>query len=183
MNLQRPHYLFSLLLLLILHTASTTARCTINYNTSFSLTTDRSLNPDLNNLHPYLSNSQLTISPPDRPFPVSVIPFFRGGSIYRYADGGAPEDLEQGYLEKNPGGPDTGYVFKFSSRVPTGAITGRFEIGCSEQGRHILSLNGDLRWQACRGGYRREWRISRGVSDRDCPAADLWFWIDYVRPL
>ncbi|KAG0641721.1 hypothetical protein HOY80DRAFT_953235 [Tuber brumale] len=166
MNLQRPGHLFSLLLLLIFHAASTTARCTINYNTSFSLTTDRSLNPDLNNLHPYLSNSQLTISPPDRPFPVSVIPFFRDGGIYRYVDGGGPEDLEQGYLEKNPGGPETGYAFKFGRSVPTGAIAGRFEIGCSAQGRHILSLNGDLRWQACGGGYGGEWRVSSGYPFR-----------------
>ncbi|CUS10486.1 unnamed protein product [Tuber aestivum] len=178
-----PHLppLFSLLLLLLSHTASTTARCTINYNNSFTLTTYNSLTPELNNLQPYLSHSQLTISPPARPFPVSVIPFFYDGGIYRYADGGGPE--EQGYLEKNPGGPDTGYTFKFGSSVPVGAITGRFEIGCNEQGRHILSLSGVLEWQTCGGGYGGEWRISRGVNDGVCAPADVRFWIDYIRPL
>jgi len=89
-----------------------------------------------------------------------VIPFFRSGGIYRFIDGGGPEDLEQGYLEKNPGGPDTGYVFKFGRSVPSGAIAGKFEIGCNERGRHILSLNGDLKWQTCGGEYGGEWTVS-----------------------
>jgi len=160
MNLQHVSPLFSLLLLLLFHTASTTARCTINYNNSFTLTTYKSHIPALNDLQPYLSRSQLTISPPARPFPVSVIPFFRSGGIYRFIDGGGPEDLEQGYLEKNPGGPDTGYVFKFGRSVPSGAIAGKFEIGCNERGRHILSLNGDLKWQTCGGEYGGEWTVS-----------------------
>ncbi|RPA96599.1 hypothetical protein L873DRAFT_1772830 [Choiromyces venosus 120613-1] len=179
-----PHHFSLLAILLLFQTISTTARCTINYNTSFTLTTYNSLTPTLNDLQPYLSrppHSQLTISPAARPSPVSVTPFFYNGGIYRFADGSS--DVEQGYLFKKPGGPNTGYAFRFGCRVPPGAITGRFEIGCNERGRHILSLNGELEWQTCGGGHHGEWTINRGVNDGVCAAADVRFWVDYIRPL